>query len=102
MAAATPMPIAPARQSRRAMPSHASPASAGMNDHHSTGVPSNSTSLVAAEPGVELDYLARVDSTTFTDDPDGDLLVVAARIGTTRLIDNLVLTDTTTTADRER
>jgi len=68
--------------------------------------------LVAAEPGVELDYLARVDSTTFTHDPDGDLLVVAARVGTTRLIDNLVLTDTVltdtglthtpTTPDRER
>ena len=48
--------------------------------------------LVAAEPGVELDYLARVDSATFTDDPAGDLLVVAARVGATRLIDNLVLT----------
>ena len=48
--------------------------------------------LVAAEPGVELDHLARVDSETFTDDPAGDLLVVAARVGSTRLIDNLVLT----------
>ena len=48
--------------------------------------------LVAAEPGVELDYLARVDSATFTDDPSGDLLVVAARVGSTRLIDNLLLT----------
>ncbi len=48
--------------------------------------------LVAAEPGVELAYLERVDSDSFTDDPDGDLLVVAARVGTTRLIDNLVLT----------
>ena len=46
---------------------------------------------VAAEPGVELDYLERVDSTTFTTAPDGDLLVVAARVGTTRLIDNLIL-----------
>ena len=47
--------------------------------------------LVAAEPGVELDYLERVDSRSFVTDPDGDLLVVAARVGTTRLIDNLVL-----------
>ncbi len=47
--------------------------------------------LFAAEPGVELDYLERVDSRTFTNDPDGDLLVVAARVGTTRLLDNLVL-----------
>ena len=49
--------------------------------------------VLAAEPGVELDYLERVDSATFTLDPDGDLLVVAARVGTTRLLDNLVLAD---------
>jgi pantoate--beta-alanine ligase len=48
--------------------------------------------LVVAAPGVELDYLERVDSRTFTNDPDGDLLVVAARVGTTRLLDNLILT----------
>ena len=44
-----------------------------------------------AEPGVVTDYFARVDSGTFEVDPCGDLLVVAARIGTTRLIDNKVL-----------
>jgi pantoate--beta-alanine ligase len=49
--------------------------------------------LVDAEPGATLDYLERVDSTTFEAAPDGDLLVVAARVGTTRLIDNLVLKD---------
>jgi len=48
--------------------------------------------LLDAEPGVETDYFERVDSATFTPDPDGDLLVVAARVGTTRLIDNLSLT----------
>jgi pantothenate synthetase len=32
-----------------------------------------------------------VDSRTFEAAPDGDLLVVAARVGTTRLIDNRVL-----------
>lgn len=42
-----------------------------------------------AEPGVDTDYFARVDATTFEVDPAGDLLVVAARVGTTRLIDNL-------------
>ena len=47
--------------------------------------------VLACEPGVDVDYFARVDSTTFRDSPDGDLLVVAARVGTTRLIDNLVL-----------
>ena len=38
-----------------------------------------------------LDYLERVDSTTFQVAPDGDLLVVAAKVGGTRLIDNLPL-----------
>ena len=49
--------------------------------------------LVEAEPGVDLDYFERVDSATFEVTPDGDLLVVAARVGTTRLIDNLLLED---------
>jgi pantoate--beta-alanine ligase len=39
----------------------------------------------------DLDYLERVDSTTFEAAPDGDLLVIAAKVGTTRLIDNLPL-----------
>jgi len=43
--------------------------------------------LVDEEPGVDLDYLERVDSATFEPTPDGDLMVVAARVGTTRLID---------------
>ncbi len=41
-----------------------------------------------AEPGVRPDYFERVDGDTFEVDPDGDLLVVAARVGSTRLIDN--------------
>ena len=56
-----------------------------------TGDVSAGRALIDAEPGVEPDYLARVDSTTFDDDPDGDLLVIAARVGTTRLIDNRIL-----------
>lgn len=47
--------------------------------------------VLDAAPGVAPDYLARVDSATFDDSPDGDLLVVAARVGTTRLIDNCIL-----------
>jgi pantoate--beta-alanine ligase len=49
--------------------------------------------IIDAEPGVDLDYLERVDSATFEATPDGDLIVVAAKVGTTRLIDNLLLED---------
>ena len=49
--------------------------------------------VLDAEPGVVPDYLERVDSTSFEVTPDGDLMVVAARVGTTRLIDNAVLSD---------
>ncbi len=45
------------------------------------------------EPGVDPDYFARVDSGTFEVDPDGDLLVVAAKVGTTRLLDNRLVKD---------
>ena len=47
--------------------------------------------LVRAEPGVDLVYLEQVDSATFAVALDGDLLVIAATLGTTRLIDNLPL-----------
>jgi len=47
--------------------------------------------VLDAEPGVDLDYLERVDSTTFEAAPDGDLMVVAAVVGTTRLIDNCLI-----------
>lgn len=43
-----------------------------------------------AGSGAELDYLERVDPTTFEVTADGRLVVVAARVGTTRLIDNLL------------
>ena len=56
-----------------------------------TGDADAGRALVEAEAGVELDYLERVDSTTFAPAADGDLLVVAARVGRTRLIDNVVL-----------
>jgi pantoate--beta-alanine ligase len=52
--------------------------------------------LIDATDGVDLDYLERVDSATFETTPDGDLIVVAARVGTTRLIDNLLLQEAAT------
>jgi pantoate--beta-alanine ligase len=53
-----------------------------------TGDEERARALIDTEPGVELDYLERVDSRTFATTPDGDLLVAAARVGSTRLIDN--------------
>ena len=52
--------------------------------------------VLDAEPGITLDYLALVDPATLAEVPDGAagpaLLAVAARVGTTRLIDNAPLT----------
>jgi len=56
-----------------------------------TGDAEQGRAVLAAEPGVEPDYLERVRSTDFQTDPAGDLLVVAARVGATRLIDNRIL-----------
>jgi len=47
--------------------------------------------VLADQSGVAVDYLERVDAGTFAPDEKGALVVVAARVGTTRLIDNLVL-----------
>ena len=52
-------------------------------------------SVLDSEPGITLDYLALVDPATLAEVPDGvtgpALLAVAARVGTTRLIDNAPL-----------
>ncbi len=56
-----------------------------------TGSVEAGRAVLDAEPGVALDYLERVRSRDFAADPAGDLLVVAARVGATRLIDNVVL-----------
>ncbi|MEV7090862.1 pantoate--beta-alanine ligase [Streptomyces sp. NPDC093085] len=49
-----------------------------------------------AVPPLEVDYLALVDPADFTEVPDGHtgeaILAVAAKVGTTRLIDNIPLT----------
>jgi pantoate--beta-alanine ligase len=50
--------------------------------------------VVDVEPGVRLDYLKMVDPDTLEDlgeIGDGALVAIAAWVGTTRLIDNLVL-----------
>jgi pantoate--beta-alanine ligase len=50
--------------------------------------------VIAEEPGAKLDYLEIVDPDsleTVTDLSRGALVAIAARIGTTRLIDNLLL-----------
>jgi pantoate--beta-alanine ligase len=52
--------------------------------------------LDAAGPGLGVDYLALVDPATFTEVEESHagpaVLAVAARVGTTRLIDNVTLT----------
>jgi len=57
-----------------------------------TGSAEAGRAVLAGEPGVLPDYLDRVRSSDFVVDPAGDLLVVAARVGSTRLLDNVVLT----------
>jgi pantoate--beta-alanine ligase len=51
--------------------------------------------VLDAEPGVDVDYCALVDPVSFADLPAAvagrGLLLVAARVGTTRLIDNAVI-----------
>ena len=50
--------------------------------------------VVANDPGVSLDYLAIIDQRTF-ENPDvaqsGNSAIIAARVGSTRLIDNMTL-----------
>ena len=54
------------------------------------GVPGRARRAPCSTVGVDLDYFERVDPASFEVTPDGSLLVVAARVGTTRLIDNLL------------
>jgi len=59
----------------------------------STGDLRTGRAVLDAEPGVVTDYLERVDPDTFRPTPDGALMIVAARVGATRLIDNRILAD---------
>jgi pantoate--beta-alanine ligase len=63
-------------------------------DHESAKLLAVALGVLAGEPGAELDYCRIVDPDTLEDIPNvdrGALVAVAARVGTTRLIDNLLL-----------
>ena len=50
--------------------------------------------ILQEEPGVQVDYCRIVDPDTLEDVPDvrhGALVAVAARVGNTRMIDNLLV-----------
>jgi pantoate--beta-alanine ligase len=62
--------------------------------HESAQLLTKALSVLAAELGVEVDYCRIVDPDTLEDKSDvgkGALIAVAVRVGTTRLIDNLLL-----------
>ena len=71
-------------------------AGAAVVDEGPAAVRKAATAVLDSEPEVGVDYLALVDPVhlrELSDDATGEaLLAVAARVGTTRLIDNLVLT----------
>ena len=63
-------------------------------EHESSKLLAEALGVLAGEPGAELDYCRIVDPDTLEDIPSvdrGALVAVAARVGTTRLIDNLLL-----------
>ena len=52
--------------------------------------------ILRTEPAIDIDYLAVIDGTTFERPGEADersAAIVAARVGTTRLIDNVMLAD---------
>jgi pantoate--beta-alanine ligase len=64
-------------------------------EHESSKLLAEALEALAQEPGVQVDYCRIVDPDTLEDIPNvdnkGALVAVAARVGTTRLIDNLLL-----------
>jgi pantoate--beta-alanine ligase len=63
-------------------------------EHASAKLLAAALEVFETEPGVQVDYCRIVDPDTLMDIPsvrNGALVAVAARVGTTRLIDNLVL-----------
>jgi pantoate--beta-alanine ligase len=83
------------RRSARAL-SAALEAAASSGEHGVDAVVAAAHAVIAGEPGVELDYLAVVDPATFHPVVQGfsgqALVLVAARIGIPRLIDNRTIT----------
>ncbi len=73
-------------------------AGAGATADGPDAVVATARAVLSAQPGVEADYVALVDPRTFSEDLGGTvdgtaLLLVAARVGGTRLIDNLLVED---------
>ena len=63
-------------------------------EHESAKLLAEALGVLAGEPAVQADYCRIVDPDTLEDIPEvgkGALVAVAARVGTTRLIDNLLL-----------
>jgi pantoate--beta-alanine ligase len=63
-------------------------------EHESSKLLAEALEVLAGEPGVQVDYCRMVDPDTLEDIPNvdrGALVAVAARVGRTRLIDNLLL-----------
>jgi pantoate--beta-alanine ligase len=63
-------------------------------ERESVGLLAMAMGVLAGEPAVQVDYCRILDPDTLEDIPDvgkGALVAVAARVGTTRLIDNLLI-----------
>jgi pantoate--beta-alanine ligase len=75
-------------------------AAADAGEHNAARLIAIGKEVIAEEPGTRLDYYAIVDPRTLdpvTDASHGALVAVAAYVGTTRLIDNILLPPTTDT-----
>ena len=76
-------------------------AAAAGGEHNAARLIAIGKQVIAEEPGARLDYYAIVDPRTLdpvADTSRGALVAVAAYLGTTRLIDNILLTPSTDTA----
>jgi pantoate--beta-alanine ligase len=84
-----------ARSLNRALRAGAAAAAAQTTEHRVAATLAAARAVLADEPAVAVDYLALVDDDTWEDAGQGTTkgrLLVAARVGTTRLIDNVPVT----------